>query len=172
MRRMGAGAAIAAVAGLAAAGCASLSPGGPPAPPQAAIPLPPPPPTAQDLLAAEFAWSTRPGPNTAEGVVAYHDPEGRTWTCAGLSVALAPQTRTSSIHVQALYGATESAVEPVSAVRARSGGVSGPKFDAWVRTTTCDAQGGFAFSNLPDGGYYVITPARLKGRGAPRRRWS
>src|SRR6201995_3902426 len=61
----------------------------PPAPP----PPPPPPrieePTPQGFRANDFAWSTAPGPNRISGHLSY----GRgTYSCAGASVVLTPET--------------------------------------------------------------------------------
>lgn len=148
---------------LALAGCEtpasrpSLRPG-------LAVPAPPPPPTREELLAAEFAWSTHPGANGLLGKVSYRS-NGESWTCAGQSVALAPETRTSARHMQELYGSAQAAVESIAVVRARSAASRDPDFGRWVRTSVCDAKSGFGFAGLPDGGYFVITRIHPRKHG-------
>ncbi len=81
-------------------------------------------------------------------------------------MALAPATRTSADHMRALYGSDMAAVEPVSTVRAHSVAAAGADISPWLRSTSCDAKGVFAFHSLPQGGYYVIAPGRAKRRSA------
>lgn len=130
-------------------------------PPPNAPPRPPPPPvssTAQ-FSAAEFAWSQRPGGNIVAGRVAYSD-NGQRYTCAGSSVVLTPETAWSRRRMAALYGSVEQAALPTEEVRART--ASAPPGDAgpYVKRTTCDEAGQFAFGGLADGAWYAITIVR------------
>jgi hypothetical protein len=109
----------------------------------------------------EFAWSTQAGRGSVTGraVVARY---GRSWTCAGQSVALMPETPSTRTRMQNLYGSTQHAVRTVAQVRGKTAGGRDP--GQYVRTTRCDANGRFAFRDLPEGGWFVI--ARIMPAGA------
>lgn len=116
------------------------------------VPPPPPPPPR-----SEFAWSVGSGPNAVEGTAVWRR-NGRTFSCAGQSVGLTPETPYTRERMVELYGSDEQAVRTVAEVRAR---YSKPKrdFEAYVRSTQCDPQGHFTFRGLPDGGWFVIVRA-------------
>jgi hypothetical protein len=130
----------------------------PPAPPRPAPP-PPPPPTPAD----EFSWSAARGANSLTAVVAYRPVVNEQWSCAGLPVALMPETSYSRGRMMTLYGSAERALQSVAQVRARSAVTSGPDYSQFVRSTACDAQDTFTFANLPDGPWFVIAQVR-RGR--------
>ncbi len=156
-----------AAAGLTLAGCATGP--GEPQPLRPAYPPPgapfyaPPPPSLAERVASAFAWSAAPGANAIAGHVAYRTGPAESWTCAGQSVGLTPETPFSAEHMRAIYGSTQGAIEPVAAVRARSAADPGVDYSRYLRTTSCDARGQFAFRGLPDGAYYLITPIRRRG---------
>jgi hypothetical protein len=155
-RRLRFGTPLGALAALALAGCSTLpleAPGGSPPPP----PPPPPQATAQGVVietpfrADDFAWSTRTGNARIVGLTA------KGASCAGRAVALTPATPYSRERIQALYGSDAYAVRPVEAVRARVIANDNPGMRAYVRSTRCDANGGFLFDMLPAGPYFIIT---------------
>jgi hypothetical protein len=147
--------AVLAMAGLVAA-CETMPTAAPPPPPRAVAPPPPPPPTPAD----EFAWSTRPGQNNLSVAVDYRPAANQEWSCNSLVVALMPETSYSRGRMQTLYGSADRALQPAAAVRARSAANPGPDYGQFVRTTACDVQNSFAFTNLPNGAFYII--ARLR----------
>jgi hypothetical protein len=64
----------------------------------------------------------------------------------------------------ALYGSTERAALPSSAVRARTPNAPAGDAGPFVKRTTCDATDRFSFSGLPDGAWYAIVLARPAGQ--------
>lgn len=106
--------------------------------------------------AAAFAWSTVQGSNGISGRVAYA-AGGRSWSCAG-SVGLTPETAWTRQRFQTLYGSTQRAAIPTAIVRARSVSEASADYQGFVRSTSCDGQGRFRFSGLPDGAWFVIAP--------------
>lgn len=138
-------------AGLLLAGC-ETGPTGPYGP----VPPPPPPPPRN-----EFAWSTANGPNVIEGSAVWRR-DHRTFTCAGQSVALTPETPYTRRRMVELYGSDEQAIRSVAEVRARSAAGPSRDYRAYLRSTQCDGEGRFVFRGLPDGGWFVIV------RGASR----
>ncbi len=133
-------------AGLLLAGCQTVPSG----PYGGALPPPPPPPPRN-----EFAWSVGNGRNAVEGAAVWRS-NGRTFNCAGQSVGLTPETPYTRQRMVELYGSDEQAIRSVAEVRARSATAPTRDYRAYVRSTQCDAQGRFAFSGLPDGGWFVI----------------
>ena len=135
-----------------------------------AIPRPyqPPPPISSSatVRAEDFAWSTLEGANTLTGSVS-HRAGKSSWTCAGGSVGLTPETEYSSRRVQALYGSTRRAVLPVQVVRSRSVEQAAEDYSRYVRTARCDAEGRFTFTGLPDGGWFIIAQAKPAAGVAP-----
>jgi hypothetical protein len=143
-------------AALLSACAPSLGPPPPNAPPR--VEGPPVSPTAT-FSAGDFAWSQRPGGNIIAGRVNYSEG-GQRFTCAGSSVVLTPETPWSRRRMSALYGSSEQAALPTDEVRART--ASAPPGDAgpYVKRTTCDEAGQFAFGGLADGAWYAITIVR------------
>jgi len=127
--------------GLLLAGCATESAAPPPAPP------PPPAATASIVGTAQF-----------------HTPEGRSYSCAGVSVALVVETPRTRQRMTTLYGSPEHALAPVADVRARSAALGAG--DPPLSSAQCDAHGVFAFPSVDPGAYYLI--ARLRGTYAGR----
>ncbi len=64
-----------------------------------------------------------------------------------------------------LYGSANAAAAPVSIVRARTPTGDTGDYARFVRRTTCDESNRFAFRNLPDGAWFVITVAKPVGGG-------
>jgi hypothetical protein len=130
---------------------------------------------------ADFAWSTRPGGSSIDGVLAYRGGGGR-YTCEGGDVILTPETTWSRRRMIILYGSATQAAVPVSVVRARTPGAPAGDYARFVRKTTCDASNHFSFQGLPNGQWFVITVAkpvdddgepvavtrRVETRGGPR----
>jgi hypothetical protein len=138
--------------------------GGPPPPMHG----PPPPGAATHYDSRDFAWSQRSGQNTISGRVALHTKTAGAFTCAGGSVAITPETPYSSARTMRLYGSVQHATATVESVRDRSAGDGPPPYANYVRSTTCDGDGHFAFTSLPDGAWFLITRAKpVRGEGPP-----
>jgi hypothetical protein len=84
---------------------------------------------------------------------------GRGFSCSG-QVVLTPEAPYSRWRIVQLYGSDDHAALPVAEVRSRQANRPSDEFSAFVRRTTCDAQGRFSFQGLPAGGWYVIAVAR------------
>ena len=108
----------------------------------------------------EFAWSERPGANSLLGVINYRPAANQTWSCAGQSVALTPETSYSRGRMISLYGSADRALHTVAAVRTRSAANPGLDYSRFVNSTTCDERDSFAFRDLPDGAYFIIARVR------------
>jgi hypothetical protein len=126
-----------------------------------ALPPPPPPPPVQTTPAAapfrasDFGWSTSPGQDRINGHLAY----GRgTYSCAGASVVLMPETPWFRQRMLTLYRATSGAALPAAEVRARTPATT-ENYSAFSRGANCDAQSRFTFQGLPNGAWYIITVA-------------
>jgi hypothetical protein len=134
------------------------------------VPPPPPPPPSQEgpspfvFRSGDFAWSAIPGVNRIDGHIAYR--QGAVlYTCT--NVALIPEAPFSARRMITLYGSAVEAQVPVDQVQART--TPAPDgFNAFVRTTTCDSQGRFSFTGLPDGSWFVLTPARPMSGAGPQ----
>ena len=114
--------------------------------------------------AADFAWSTQSGGASVDGRVDYR-AGGQEFECIG-SVGLIPETPYTRHRFLTLYQSLDHAAVPAGVVRSRSGGEASSDYRAYERSTTCGVDGGFAFQNLPAGGWFVIAPVRA-GSGEP-----
>ncbi len=124
-------------------------------------------PEAAPFDPAAFAWSSAPGRESLTGVLAYRR-EGLQYTCSGEDVLLIPDAPWSRRRMIILYGAASSAAIPVAIVRARSASAPPGDYARFVRRTSCDSEGRFAFQGLPDGPWYVVTVARpINATGEP-----
>ncbi|MBA3812162.1 MAG: hypothetical protein H0X27_11085 [Caulobacteraceae bacterium] len=144
-------------AALAACATEPLGPAGP-APPVAY------PPASTSGSASvfrqrDFAWSTSPGSGSIVGALGFHVGQTR-YSCEGRDVILTPETPWSRLRMIILYGSPISAAVPLEIVRARTPAASSGDYASFVRKTTCDGDNRFAFGNLPNGGWFVITLAR------------
>lgn len=117
-------------------------------------------PSSSAFDASDFAWSARQGQGSIDGRVDY-SRDGQAFACTG-SVALTPDTPYTRQRFQTLYGSTDRAAIPEAVVRARTVADPNADYRSFVRSTTC-ANGRFAFNNLPDGGWFIITPVTAGG---------
>ena len=150
---------------LALAACETTE--GPP-PPMRHAPAhrPPAPGAAARYDEADFTWSSQGGENAVTGRVAYRSKAAGGYSCAGGSVALTPEAPFSAARTMRLYGSVQHAVTSPETVRARSAEDGAPPYASFVRSATCDAEGVFRFTDLPDGGWFLITRASPK-KGEP-----
>jgi hypothetical protein len=111
--------------------------------------------------AADFDWSAREGQSSIVGRVDFSH-EGRTFRCAS-SAALTPETPYTRARLRALYGSSDRAALPEAIVRARTVPDANADYRGYVRSERCDASGGFRFTGLPDGAWYLIAPVTADG---------
>jgi hypothetical protein len=104
---------------------------------------------------ADFAPSARTGDAAIEGRVAF-ERDGQSFACTG-SVGLTPDTPYTRQRFQTLYGSTEQAAVPEAVVRARTVPDPNADYRSYVRSQTC-TNGRFRFDDLPEGGWFLITP--------------
>ena len=145
--------ALPALCALTRAACAE-GPGGPAAPGSSGLESSPPAGAVFD--ARDFAWSVRPGAGAIYGVVDFHRGPSR-YSCRGSDVLLTPETAWSRRRMMILYGSAGAASAPVSIVRARTPTAGAGDYARFVRRTTCDESDHFAFHDLPDGAWFIIT---------------
>ncbi|HTX49732.1 MAG TPA: hypothetical protein VME40_10115 [Caulobacteraceae bacterium] len=143
---------------LAASTLAACETGGPnvgPAPPSGPAYIPP-SGGNEAFRDSDFAWSTASGSGAIDGVLAYNGPGGR-YTCS--DVILAPETPWSRARMRILYLSTTQAAMPVDDVKARTPPEHSTDYARYARKASCDANGDFSFTGLPNGSWYVITVA-------------
>ena len=121
--------------------------------------LAPPAASTSAFRTADFAWSTAPGSGRIDGQLSYR-PMGKVHSCAAAGVLLTPDTPWVRSRMNILYSSTEKAVLPADEVRRRTPPERSQDYSSFVRRTTCDAQGRFSFTGLPDGTWYASTVAR------------
>jgi hypothetical protein len=148
--------ALLALAALSLASCAEVSGGlgGATSTPYETAPA-----TAVVFDARDFAWSTAAGSGEIVGAFAFHQGDVR-YSCRGADVLLTPETAWSRRRMIILYGSARAAAAPVSIVRARTPSAGTADYARFVRRATCDEANHFAFHNLPDGGWFLITVGR------------
>ncbi len=118
----------------------------------------PPPQGDATFRPTDFAWSQAPGRNSLAGALS-HGGTVR-YTCAGATVVLTPETPWAARRMQVLYKSNERAALPVADVRSRQDQAPPGDSNPYVRRATCDEVDQFAFRNLPDGAWYVVTLAK------------
>jgi len=149
---------------LAACESTAPAPSRPPASrPSAQAPAPQAPPAAATgsaaFSAAEFGWSTKPGKGSVQGQVTYK-AGGKAYVCSENGVVLSPETAWVRRRMEILYQSSDHATQPAGDVRARTPPERNPAYDQFVKRAQCDATGHFAFNNLADGAWYVISVIR------------
>ncbi|MDQ1154455.1 hypothetical protein [Brevundimonas sp. SORGH_AS_0993] len=112
----------------------------------------------------EFAWSRRSGQAAVEGRVTYAQ-DGRAYACVG-SAGLTPDTAYTRARFRTLYGSTDRAAVPAAVVRARTVADANANYSDYVRSVRCE-NGRFAFTGLPDGGWFLIVPVTAPGAEGP-----
>lgn len=111
---------------------------------------------------SDFSWSTGSGGGQIEGALTYRGASVK-YGCT--QVILAPETPWSRARMRILYESTSAAAMPADDVRSRTPSEHGNDYARYARQATCDAQGRFSFTGLPNGAWYVITVAKPAGAG-------
>ena len=113
------------------------------------------------IAPGEVEWARKTGRNTVSGNASLKSG-GTTYTCAGQSANLIPDTayaraRMTAIFGNATRGTRAASLGPVKFER------DDPLYVSTLRTTRCDASGSFSFSRVPDGVWYVTTSVKWQG---------
>jgi len=109
----------------------------------------------------EVEWARKSGRNTVSGNTSVKSA-GTTYTCAGQSANLIPDTayaraRMTAIFGNATRGQRAASLGPVKFER------DDPLYVQTLRTTRCDNSGSFSFPGVPDGVWYVTTSVKWQG---------
>jgi len=110
------------------------------------------------IAPGEVEWARKSGRNTVSGNASLKSG-GTTYTCAGQSANLIPDTayaraRMTAIFGNASRGTRAASLGPVKFER------DDPLYVSSLRTARCDASGSFSFPSVPDGIWYVTTSVK------------
>jgi hypothetical protein len=105
------------------------------------------------IAPGEVEWARKTGRNTVSGNASLKSG-GTTYTCAGQSANLIPDTAYARARMTAIFGnanrgARAASLGPVKFER------DDPLYVSTLRTARCDASGSFSFPGVPDGVWYV-----------------
>jgi hypothetical protein len=134
---------------LALTGCAQFGLG----PQQAALSTP--------ITPSEIDWARKSGTNTVSGAAAMKSG-GTTYTCAGQSAMLIPDSAYARARMTAIFGNASKGTRASSLGPAKFER-DDPLYVSTLRTTRCDASGSFSFQRVPDGVWYVTTSVKWQG---------
>jgi hypothetical protein len=101
----------------------------------------------------EVAWFNTPGTNSITANALMRTVGGEVKTCAGFEAALIPYSAYAAERITAIYGNANGGYASYGPQFSETD----PRYSQNERKTTCDSQGNFRFTNLPDGDYYVRT---------------
>lgn len=105
---------------------------------------------------SSVAWFNTKGTGSIEGQAFFQTRGGQPRTCAGLQIFLEPQSAYGDERLLAIYGSLNSGYVPAALTRVQFV-PDDPAYKQAMKTSVCDAQGNFSFTNLPPGKYYVVS---------------
>ena len=110
------------------------------------------------IAPGEVEWARKSGRNTVSGNASLKSG-GTTYTCAGQSANLIPDTAYARARMTAIFGnasrGTRAAnLGPVKFER------DDPLYVSTLRTARCDSSGSFSFPGVPDGVWYATTSVK------------
>jgi hypothetical protein len=110
---------------------------------------------------SEVDWARRSGANTVSGI-ALMKAGGTSYTCAGQSANLIPDSAYARARMTAIFGNATKGTRAASlgAVKFER---DDPLYVSALRTTRCDASGSFSFPRVPDGVWYVTSSVKWQG---------
>src|SRR6195256_604000 len=132
---------------LAVTGCAQF------APQETALSTP--------IAPSEVDWARGSGANTVSGI-AVINAGGTSYTCAGQSANLIPDSAYARARMTAIFGNATKGTRAASlgAVKFER---DDPLYVSTLRTTRCDVSGSFSFPRVPDGVWYVTSSVKWQG---------
>lgn len=101
----------------------------------------------------EVVFINADGENTISGQAFLRQSGGSVVTCAGEAVWLIPAGNYAKVRMLNIYGTSVAPARQTGSVVDEPN----PRYLDLQRTTSCDAQGDFTFTNVPDGDYFVAT---------------
>jgi hypothetical protein len=110
------------------------------------------------IAPGEVEWARKTGRNTVSGNASLKSG-GTTYTCAGQSANLIPDTAYARARMTAIFGNSSRGTRaanlgPVKFER------DDPLYVSTLRTARCDTSGSFSFPGVPDGVWYVTTSVK------------
>ena len=110
------------------------------------------------IAPGEVEWARKTGRNTVSGNASLKSG-GTTYTCAGQSANLIPDTAYARARMTAIFGNASRGTRAASlgAVKFER---DDPLYVSTLRTARCDASGSFSFPSVPDGIWYVTTSVK------------
>ena len=113
------------------------------------------------IAPGEVEWARKSGRNTVSGNASLKSG-GTTYTCAGQSANLIPDTAYARAHMTAIFGNASRGTRAASlgAVKFER---DDPLYVSTLRTARCDASGSFSFPGVPDGVWYVTSSVKWQG---------
>ena len=110
------------------------------------------------IAPGEVEWARKSGRNTVSGNASLKSG-GTTYTCAGQSANLIPDTAYARARMTAIFGNSSRGTRaanlgPVKFER------DDPLYVSTLRTARCDTSGSFSFPGVPDGVWYVTTSVK------------
>ena len=104
----------------------------------------------------EVAWFSARGTNTIQGTAIARSLYGNAKTCAALPVTLFPASAYAKERMRALYESDQEGFNPILMGHPAAFVDDDPRYIQNAKSTRCDARGHFAFSELPDGDYFLV----------------
>lgn len=101
----------------------------------------------------------QPGPNVIVGNALLRTQGGEVRTCAGELVRLIPATAYVDDVMRQVFGETEHGYRSLGTGRSLQLPQPNPAYDD-VRSTRCNSNGMFVFTNVADGTFYVMTDVK------------
>ncbi|MCR9274409.1 MULTISPECIES: hypothetical protein [unclassified Mameliella] len=104
---------------------------------------------------SEVAYINQRGSANIEGQAFFRQQGGGVVTCAGEEVSLMPAGKYTTQRMSQIYGNVNGGrINVLQGVNQKN---LPPQYLSMRRTSKCDAEGDFMFTNVANGDYYVIT---------------
>ena len=110
---------------------------------------------------SELDWARRSGENTVTGTALIKAGDVR-HTCAGQPANLIPDSAYARARMTAIFGNATRGMRAAS-LGAQKFENDDPLYVSTLRRTSCDPSGGFSFSRVPDGIWYVTSSVKWQG---------
>jgi len=111
------------------------------------------------MVPSEIDWARKSGANSVSGIALIR-AGGTSHSCA--SANLIPDSAYARARMAAIFGNTTKGMRAAS-LGAEKFERDDPLYVSTLRTTRCDASGGFSFSRVPDGVWYATSSVKWQG---------